>query len=95
MKLKTSRLGYYKELSHRQTTLMRLKSGGVQGGREEVQGGRQGEGQGGGDTEHVKVPRSKDVNTERMEISMLTRASHLLGEFVKTDRWTHPAVLML
>ena len=88
MKLKTSRLGYYKELSHRQTTLMRLKSGGVQGGR-------QGEGQGGGDTEHVKVPRSKDVNTERMEISMLTRASHLLGEFVKTDRWTHPAVLML
>ena len=54
-----------------------------------------GEGQGGGDTEHVKVPRSKDVNTERMESSMLTRASHLLGEFVKTDRWTHPAVLML
>ena len=65
-------------------------------GREGDGAGREaGEGQGGGDTEHVKFPRSEDVNTERMESSMLTRASHLLGEFVKTDRWTHPAVLML
>ena len=33
--------------------------------------------------------------TERAEVSMLKCASHLLGELVKTDRWTHPAVLIL
>lgn len=47
------------------------------------------------DTEDVKVPRSGDVDTEGIAVSMPKRASHLLGEFVKTDRWTHPAVLIL
>ena len=87
MKLRASRLGIAKN-PHRQTTLRRPTSGGG-AGRQAGRGTRR------GDTEDVKVPRSGDVDTEGIAVSMPKRASHLLGEFVKTDRWTHPAVLIL